>query len=1030
MVSYETKNDLNLIIRLINALLGEHDSTVPYYIYQEFGTVFRVHNRINEAREFYERALRNVNKPEDKSYILNSLGTISLETGNGKKAKEDFEHAKKFCEYHNIAGSIYASILINLANAANLLGNEEEQYAILTEVAKMNDPDVYYCTIDAQVTLAYLANKNGNINYAKEVISKLKPSDFSKETLAIYYDLIKCFFMESPNINLTLGEITKDLKFAMLNPKQHLQYIEIFNNSNVPLAIIVDTYDNLIKTLNCQQSNIGPELLYLLYQTAMLRRDGYSAAKISLLLLTNLKDSDPIKLIDVFNGASNLLFGVQSHELQLLHFKVLSSLGHQHLKNNTVDREHALFAAKNAWENAINIASSFRLQDYVQEINGNLSYLHFLLGTVYSELAKLGIKNTKNTSIYHFKRADQLLPKDNATDDLKQMIANNLSNIMISDVDESNLSEIINILNKHKAILLTIQGDSLEKCILNMNIAQDYLELAEYDTSDKLSHLEYANSYLTEAQKILVRIDNPPIDLKFGIQVMAVKIANESKLSTIQLSAVAQELDKNLYLTKTITNNIIISSAYLASAKAADLIKIGRHSVYRRLLQGIRLLRAKAPFTEIFNRFVNTLIDYLLKWGHTSRAIYFINLQLCTLEEEPYSFPMYHIKNIKSSETILFWYFCQDSWIFIINNKGIQCRLLEITPQQVVDLNKNWLNFRENYSNKNDADSFDTNWKDGIGTIGQTLGQYFFSAIIDLLPTSGTIYLVPNPLVRLLPLHLASLLSSDGIIRNINQFLSITYGRNIAFNQKSNFIRRSGTFAACDSPPQASIPFTILETLGVSYAHGPKTNIAINNITIPADILDGIKNNDVIHLACHGTYNHGQPLDSKLHFSGNSISLRDIQLSLTKLSCRLIILSACEGGVDLRLQENDAGGFVPVLLRAGCHEIIAALWKVNDIATSFLMIYLHKMLAEGNTPAISLSLAQNWVRTTNGSQLYKLGTVWLDHCRTYLKQHEIELINKYLSSINNDSLYPFKHPVYWGSFFTTVNRIYLPNLVC
>jgi CHAT domain-containing protein len=46
------------------------------------------------------------------------------------------------------------------------------------------------------------------------------------------------------------------------------------------------------------------------------------------------------------------------------------------------------------------------------------------------------------------------------------------------------------------------------------------------------------------------------------------------------------------------------------------------------------------------------------------------------------------------------------------------------------------------------------------------------------------------------------------------------------------------------------------------------------------------------------------------------------------------------------------------LLRAGCKAVIAAKWRVNDLAIAVLMERLHRGLAEGTSAAESLACAQ------------------------------------------------------------------------
>lgn len=77
---------------------------------------------------------------------------------------------------------------------------------------------------------------------------------------------------------------------------------------------------------------------------------------------------------------------------------------------------------------------------------------------------------------------------------------------------------------------------------------------------------------------------------------------------------------------------------------------------------------------------------------------------------------------------------------------------------------------------------------------------------------------------------------------------------------------------------------------------------------------------------------------------------------------RLAVLSACESILtDARLP-NEAIGLPSVLLH-GFAGVIASSWKVDDLATAYLMTaFYHQWCEEGQEPAVALNLAQRWLR--------------------------------------------------------------------
>ncbi len=74
---------------------------------------------------------------------------------------------------------------------------------------------------------------------------------------------------------------------------------------------------------------------------------------------------------------------------------------------------------------------------------------------------------------------------------------------------------------------------------------------------------------------------------------------------------------------------------------------------------------------------------------------------------------------------------------------------------------------------------------------------------------------------------------------------------------------------------------------------------------------------------------------------------------------RLTVLSACETGLGAYTQAEGVQGLVRAFHVAGCPNVVASLWKVNDEATAALMARFYRELwEEGKSPAEALRAAQ------------------------------------------------------------------------
>lgn len=97
---------------------------------------------------------------------------------------------------------------------------------------------------------------------------------------------------------------------------------------------------------------------------------------------------------------------------------------------------------------------------------------------------------------------------------------------------------------------------------------------------------------------------------------------------------------------------------------------------------------------------------------------------------------------------------------------------------------------------------------------------------------------------------------------------------------------------------------------------------------------------ELIHLACHGEFLADQPLHSGLLMGagdGQDGRLTVDEIYGLELSARLVTLSACETGLGKVASGDDVIGLTRGFVYAGAGNVLASLWKVDDVATAELM---------------------------------------------------------------------------------------------
>jgi CHAT domain-containing protein len=104
-----------------------------------------------------------------------------------------------------------------------------------------------------------------------------------------------------------------------------------------------------------------------------------------------------------------------------------------------------------------------------------------------------------------------------------------------------------------------------------------------------------------------------------------------------------------------------------------------------------------------------------------------------------------------------------------------------------------------------------------------------------------------------------------------------------------------------------------------------------------------------LHFATHGQFFPDDPLKSALLLAPDAQSngmLTVDKLYTLKLGADLVTLSACETGLSKVANGDDLVGLTRGFLYAGSRSIVASLWKVDDLATSQLMIRFYQNMGK------------------------------------------------------------------------------------
>jgi CHAT domain-containing protein len=121
-----------------------------------------------------------------------------------------------------------------------------------------------------------------------------------------------------------------------------------------------------------------------------------------------------------------------------------------------------------------------------------------------------------------------------------------------------------------------------------------------------------------------------------------------------------------------------------------------------------------------------------------------------------------------------------------------------------------------------------------------------------------------------------------------------------------------------------------------------------------------------IHFVAHGTASRLSPLDSAIILSqtgtqNDSFKLYARDIIRHPLHAELVTISACYGAQGRQYVGEGLVGLSWAFLKAGAHNVIAALWEATDVSTQELMSKFYEELDKGATPDQALRAAKQFL---------------------------------------------------------------------
>ncbi|EDZ92262.1 PBS lyase HEAT domain protein repeat-containing protein [Limnospira maxima CS-328] len=307
-----------------------------------------------------------------------------------------------------------------------------------------------------------------------------------------------------------------------------------------------------------------------------------------------------------------------------------------------------------------------------------------------------------------------------------------------------------------------------------------------------------------------------------------------------------------------------------------------------------------------------------------------------------------------------------------------------------------------------------------IDSLGELLN---FRELEKYLPRQiQQLIIVPNNSLHLFPIHAVPLNPTQ---RLIDRF-SVRYFPNLhIWKICQNRQRYRQSFLGIENPTEdKDLIFAKAEIASICQRPNFRGNYQVlpppNAKAKKSEILEKAKNYHCFHFSGHAEYNFDNPLNSYLMLSEDhqeNLTLSTLLADLHLPEADLVTLSACcTGVVDAFQPTDECLGIATGFLLAGAKAVVSSLWKVNSIATAFLLDEFYGQLEQTPDKAVALQKAQNWLRTRTVDELIQRSNEWDLSKLEWLDRFDLDGTLRELGDLEGT---PFENPYYWAPFILT-----------
>ena len=260
-----------------------------------------------------------------------------------------------------------------------------------------------------------------------------------------------------------------------------------------------------------------------------------------------------------------------------------------------------------------------------------------------------------------------------------------------------------------------------------------------------------------------------------------------------------------------------------------------------------------------------------------------------------------------------------------------------------------------------------------VAEYGDNDGRWLFQTLVgparSLLPKDATIFVVPDGSLN--NLNFETLLVAEPKLHYWIEDATVANAsslRMLGASYREDRTPRKLLLFGDNIPPNDRYPALLraaaqMETVAAHFPASSRQIFSREAATPAAYLQSHPERFSNLHFVAHGTASRLSPLDSAIILSRSSAGHESFKLYARDiiqrpLSADLVTISSCYGTGERAYKGEGLVGLSWAFLRAGAHNVVAALWEAADASTEKLMARFYEELDRGASPANALRTAK------------------------------------------------------------------------